>query len=144
MTFHVSRLRDLTSHQYQQARSLNLRKRGFSRDHMRDCRRQRHEFSTIILAYEQSKLMGWVLLVQCLDEDGKLQEYSINFYVRKSVRRQGVGAALFAEMVEFLEASDAKGHVCIWSTDSERFYTCNKHRRIRVIVAPRYTLSMGD
>lgn len=138
MTFKTAKVRDLDACSYRQAYSLNLRKRGFSRGHMRDCRRQKHEHSTIILAYSGRRLLGWALMVQCLGADGAFKEYSTNFYVRKSARGKGVGADLFQQVVARLLLEDRVAHVCIWSPDSERFYTANTNPRIRVIVSPRY------
>jgi hypothetical protein len=141
MTFPVFKVADMPLRLYQQMRSLNLRKRGFSRGHMRDCRKAKHEHSVAILAMAGKRLLGWALLVQCLAEDGSLKEYSTNFYVRKNARKRGVGHDLFWQVVAFLTMSNQKAHVCIWSPDSERFYRANQSPLVRVIVSPKYSLS---
>ncbi len=138
MTFQTHKLATMPKRLYQQIRSLNLRERGFSRGHMRDCRRDKHEHSTVITAHSGKQILGWALLVQCLGEDGALKEYSTNFYVRKSARGKGVGHDLFWQTVAFLSLSSSKGHVCIWSRDSERFYRSYTHPLLRIIISPRY------
>lgn len=141
MTFQTHVVAKMSERLYRQIYSLNLRKRGFSRGHMRDCRTKRHEYSVVILALSGKRLLGWALLVQCLSENGSFKEYSTNFYVRKSARKRGVGHGLFRQTAAFLETKDRNGHVCIWSSDSERFYRRNVSPRLRVIVSPRYQLS---
>lgn len=142
MTIRSSLVKNLPQEQYQAAYSLNRRGKGFSRGHLRDVRRGQHTFSRLISAWEHKRLLGWCLLVQCLETEHVftdiLREYSINLYVRRSNRRAGVGRQLFGQCVRYLNSHHNKGHVCIWSKDSEGFYRSVKSPRIRVIVSPRY------
>lgn len=131
-------VRNLTPEQYRQVYSLNLRKRGFSRGHLRTCFRESHAYSRIVLATERSQLVGWALMVQCLNDDGSLREFSTNLYVRRFMRRSGVGTKLMGWVGRFLDQTKWQAHVCIWSPASEGFYRAIGHPRVRIIVSPRY------
>lgn len=138
MRIETTYVRLLSPDLYAKVYSLNLRKKGYGRGHIRDCYHQQHMHSLIITAHQKERLMGWALMVQCLDGNENLVEYSTNFYVRKSARGQGVGGELFAIVDETLKMDDCKAHVCIWSKDSERFYTHYTSPRIRVITSSAY------
>lgn len=134
-----SLVKDLAEYEYRSIYSLNLRAKGFCRSHLRDARTYAHRYSRAIVARAgiMNRLVGWALLVQCLDH-GKLDEYSVNIYVRASHRRQGIGARLWEEVHAFLKATHSRGHVCIWSTPSEGFYRSVVSKRIKVKVSAKY------
>jgi GNAT superfamily N-acetyltransferase len=133
-----SKVKDLDKESYKKFRYLTL-KRGFSRGHFKDCFEQKHEFSKVAFISDENKnIEAWALMVQCLDEKSNLKEYSINFYTRKPLRGLGLGYALFNSVEKQLKKEGAVGHVCIWSEESDRFYTKNKSDLIRVIIAPKY------
>lgn len=130
-------VKNLLDFQYQAIGSLSLRGRGFGRSHLRDAYLNKHKYTRVIYIRSSTQLLGWALLVQCLDQDA-LREYSINMYVRKSMRRSGIGKRLWEEVDDFLKDTGSRGHVCIWSKPSEGFYRSVQSDRIAVKVSPRY------
>lgn len=139
----ILKVRDLDPETYHKVYSLNLRGRGHARGHIKTCFNERHEYSEIILDTVRGVLRGWALLVQCLNARARFVEYSINMYVRKTLRRRGIGARLFKVTCGHLARSKRRGHVAIWSADSEYLYRRYVCRRIRVVVSPRYQLTLS-
>jgi len=134
----VSRVADLDHELYEKVYSLNLRESGYVRDNLRDAYRKKHEHSKVVIAMEGKRVIGWGLLFQRFHNKGIFKEYSVNFYVRKSERKRGIGNVLFAEVAGLLKKEKRKGCVRIWSVDSERFYTRNTSPHIRTFVSSGY------
>lgn len=137
MTFISYLVKDMPPALYRQACSLSMREYGFARDHFRSARKAAHQYTRVILALTGRRIDGWGLMVQCL-KGKRLVQYSINFYVRHSLRGRGLGGDLFRRVAAHLRATGNRGHVCIWSDESNRFYSRYHSARIKRMVSPRY------
>ncbi len=135
----ISRLvKDLPASLYRQVCSLNLRDSGYAQGHLRKARAAAHQYTRVITATQGPRLLGWGLMMQCM-RDGQLVEYSINFYVRRNLRGTGIGGMLYGAVCKTLHQLKARGHVCVWSDESNRFYRRYRCVRIKVKVSPRYS-----
>lgn len=132
-----SLVKDIKYSEYKSIYSLNLRTKGFGRSHLRDAYHYNHKHSLVITLWNGKKLLGWALLIQCLKND-KFVEYSINMYVRHSMRRHSIGTRLWEEIRHHLKEKDRYGHVCIWSKSSDGFFRSVRSKRIKVKVSPNY------
>lgn len=130
-------VKDMPPALYRQACSLSMREYGFARDHFRSARAAAHRYTRVIVALSGRRIDGWGLMVQCLKR-GRLSEYSINFYVRYSARGRGIGGQLFRRVAAYLRSTGTRGHVCIWSDESNRFYSRYRSARIKRMVSSRY------
>lgn len=130
-------VKDMPPALYRQACSLTLRDSGYAQGHFRAARKAAHQYTRVVLALSGRRVDGWGLMVQCMKAK-RLSEYSINFYVRASARGHGIGGILFRQVAARLRRTKSRGHVCIWSDESNRFYSRYRSSRVKRMVSPRY------
>ncbi len=133
----TKRVQELTSKEYKQCCSLTMRHHGLMMYTVQEGRTYSQNY-VAILAMEGDTLIGWALLtptkesgqVFVSDYARKMSRYSVQFYVRKRYRRQGVARTLMNEALRH----DSRPHVIPWDSGSAAFFvdytvTADRERR---------------
>lgn len=133
----TKRVAELTPREYKQCCSLTMRDWGLMMYSIQEERKDKID-SLAIMVKDGDTLVGWCLMTPIQHTGSiyvtkyarKVSKYSVQFYVRKKNRRQGVARTLMNEALRY----DTRPFVIPWDSRSAEFFadytvTADRERR---------------